>query len=145
MPTSAPAPPGNGNDPEGDELDDVEMTSIMNADQRRQLQQATRKGEVERATAPPPPEAAAAIEAARPEVAIPRAAAVPVEASPGPAPEPSPPEASPAPVPELAPEPVVTREPVVAGAAAPVRAPASPLWLVVPFVLLAVSIAFALR
>ena len=124
MGNSAPVPPGDGDAPEGDDLEEPEMTSIMDAEQRRELQRATRAAkEPERETARPPPEALVAVEA---EVVIPKAAAVPAEAlrnaDPEPASEPSPAPAarhdSPAP---------------------------SSVWVVLAFVLLAAAIAFEMR
>jgi hypothetical protein len=122
MGNSAPVPPDDGSAPEGDDLDEAEMTSIMDAEQRRELQKAARTAkEPERETARPPPEAMLAVEA---EVVIPRAAAVPAEALArlDPAPEPSP-----APTAQLSsPAPSAT-------------------WFVVAFVLLAAAIAFEMR
>jgi hypothetical protein len=124
MGNSAPIPPGDGDAPEGDDLDEAEMTSIMDAEQRRELQRVTRTGkEPERETARPPPEAVMAAEA---EVVIPKAAAVPAEALRKPEPEPAS-EPSPAPV---------------ARPSSP--APAS-TWFVLAFVLLAAAIAFEMR
>jgi hypothetical protein len=130
MGNSAPVPPGDGNAPEGDDLDEAEMTSIMDAEQRRELQRVTRAAkEPERETARPPPEAMLAVEA---EVVIPKAAAVPAEALPG-ASEPEPesrPSASPSPSPS----------PAQLSSPAP-----SATWFVVAFVLLAAAIAFEMR
>lgn len=128
MGNSAPVPPDDGNAPEGDDLDEAEMTSIMDAEQRRELQRVTRAAkEPERETARPPPEAMLAVEA---EVVIPKAAAVPAEAVPEPVGEPEPPSGasrSPAPVPaSTSPAPSAT-------------------WSVVAFVLLAAAIAFEMR
>jgi hypothetical protein len=122
MGNSAPVPPGDGNAPEGDDLDEAEMTSIMDAEQRRELQRAARTAkEPERETARPPPEAAAAAEA---EVVIPKAPALPSEARPAPEPLSAP---SPAPSAEL-PSPA-----------------SSSTWFVLAFVLLAAAIAFEMR
>jgi hypothetical protein len=69
MGTSAPAPPAEGDADDLENLDDLEMTSVMNPEQRRELQRAARTAkEQERETARPPPEATAAIEE---EVSIP--------------------------------------------------------------------------
>ena len=117
MGTSAPVPPAEGNAAELEDLDDLEMTSVMNPEQRRELQRAARTAkEQERETARPPPEATAAIEE---EVSIPRAAAVPAEAVASPAP------ASP-----------------VAEESSPAT---SATWFVIAFILLAAAIAFELR
>jgi hypothetical protein len=121
MGNSAPVPPGNGDAPEGDDLDEAEMTSIMDAEQRRELQRVTRLAkEPERETARPPPEAMIAVEA---EVVIPRAAAVPAEALL-------------APISEATPQPVRTQLPSPAPSAT---------WFVLAFVLLAAAIAFEMR
>jgi len=137
MGNSAPVPPGDGNAPEGDDLDEAEMTSIMDAEQRRELQRVTRTGkEPERETARPPPEAVIAAEA---EIVIPKAAAVPAEAMPEAEAE-AEAEAEPEPEAEMAPEP--------APAPAAVRSPdpvPSTTWSVVAFVLLAAAIAFEMR
>jgi hypothetical protein len=122
MGNSAPVPPDDGNAPEGDDLDEAEMTSIMDAEQRRELQRVTRTGkEPERETAPPPPEAVVATEA---EVVIPKAPALPSEARPRPEAASAP---SPAPAVQL-PSPA-----------------SSPTWFVLAFVLLAAAIAFEMR
>jgi hypothetical protein len=122
MGNSAPVPPGDGDAPEGDDLDEAEMTSIMDAEQRRELQRAARTAkEPERETARPPPEAAIAAEA---EVVIPKAPGLPSEARQAPkaAAEPSPP------------------------LAAQLSSPASSsTWFVLAFVLLAAAIAFEMR
>jgi len=119
MGNSAPVPPGDDDAPEGDDLDEAEMTSIMDAEQRRELQRVTRLAkEPERETARPPPEAVIVVEA---EVVIPRAAAIPAEAVPAP-------ESAPAPIP-----------------ARSASADPSTTWAVVAFVLLAAAIAFVLR
>jgi hypothetical protein len=124
MGNSAPVPPPDDDHaPEGDDLDEAEMTSIMDAEQRRELQRAARTAkEPERETARPPPEAMIAVEA---EVVIPRAAAIPAEALPTPVPAPAP---SPATVSAVSPSP-----------------PPSTTWSVVAFVLLAAAIAFEMR
>jgi hypothetical protein len=127
MGNSAPAPPGIDDVPEGEEVDETEMTSIMDASQRRELQEAARAAakEAERETARPPPEALLAVEA---EVVIPRAAAVPAEAIERDDEEA---ESAPAPAPRAA-------------AAASSPAP-SITWAVVAFVLLAAAIVFEMR
>jgi len=123
MGNSAPVPPGDDHAPEGDDLDEAEMTSIMDAEQRRELQRVARVAkEPERETARPPPEAMMAVQA---EVVIPRAAAIPAEALETPAAE-----SAPSPVPTAAPS--------------PSPAP-STTWFVVAFVLLAAAIAFEMR
>ncbi|HEY3817834.1 MAG TPA: hypothetical protein VGL81_11710 [Polyangiaceae bacterium] len=123
MGNSAPVPPDDGTVPEGDDLDEAEMTSIMDAEQRRELQRAARtQKEPERETARPPPEAALAAEAEA-EVVIPKAAALPTDMSHEPAPEPASAPARPA-----------SRDP----------AP-STTWAVLAFVLLAAAIAFEMR
>jgi hypothetical protein len=122
MGNSAPVPPGDDDAPEGDDLDEAEMTSIMDAEQRRELQRVTRLAkEPERETARPPPEAVIVVEA---EVVIPRAAAIPAEAVPAP-------ESAPAPM----------RRPLRCRRART----SSTTWAVVAFVLLAAAIAFVLR
>ena len=122
MGNSAPVPPDDGNAPEGDDLDEAEMTSIMDAEQRRELQRVTRTGkEPERETARPPPEAVVATET---EVVIPKAPALPSEARPKPEAVSAP---SPAPAVQL-PSPA-----------------SSPTWFVLAFVLLAAAIAFEMR
>ena len=86
MSGSASAPPEKDEEvpqPGDESEDDLEMTSIMDAEQRRELQRAARKEaerqkEPERETARPPPEVSAAIE--QEAVAIPKAAKVPSEA-----------------------------------------------------------------
>ena len=125
MGNSAPVPPDEGDAPEGEDLDEPEMTSIMDAEQRRELQRAARSAkEPERETARPPPEAMIAEEVARgAEVVIPRAAAVPTEALRAPAP---------AAVAATAPAPEDRQTP-------------STSWFVVAFVLLAAAVAFELR
>jgi hypothetical protein len=137
MSSSVPVPPGGGDVPDDDDLDDLEMTSVMDGAQARELQRAARlaseaereaarlaseaEREGQRETARPPPAALVAVEA---EVSIPRAPAVPVEA-------------------------LRTPEPMVAASAvSEVEAPAadgSVTWLVLAFVLLAAAIAFELR
>jgi hypothetical protein len=126
MSSSVPVPPGGGDVPDDDDLDDLEMTSVMDGAQARELQRAARiaseaEREAERETARPPP---AAVVAVGGEVSIPRAPAIPVEA-------------------------LRTPEPVVAASAASqVQAPAadgSVTWFVLAFALLAAAIAFELR
>jgi hypothetical protein len=123
MAASAPSPPGDPeNAPGFEEPEDSEMTSIMDADQRRELQKAARSEaartkEPERVTAPPPADAAAV--ATEETTRIPKAAAIPAEARPnGQAP-----------------------------AAQAVEKPAAAFstWMVVAFVLLAAAVVFALR
>ena len=135
MANSATKPPDEGPAPEGDELDETEMTSIMDADQRRELQRAARAlKEPDRETARPPPEAAIAVEA---EAAIPKAAAVPAEAL-------ALPESTPEPASEPEPEP--TAPPARKAAAAGTPAPSGlNVWWVISFVLLAAAIVFEMR
>jgi hypothetical protein len=137
MGTSAPAPPGEPpKAPDAGEEDEAEMTSIMDAEQRRALQQAARSGqstegaapptkakEAERPTARPPPEAAAVVQE---EVAIPKAPAVPSEA-----PAKAAKEAS-----KQASAPAAPRETV---------AQSITTWQIVSFVLLVAAVAFSLR
>jgi hypothetical protein len=131
MGNSAPVPPDDGDAPEGHDVDDEpEMTSIMDAEQRRELQRVTRAAkEPDRETARPPPEAFKALEAEA-EVVIPKAAAVPAEA-----------------VAAVPPQPPWKRAPPAAeGPRAPAASPApSATWFVVAFVLLAAAIAFEMR
>jgi hypothetical protein len=123
MASSAPAPPG-GRPPAAGEEDETEMTSIMDADQRRELQRAAREAaqvlEPERETARPPPEHEAL---ATEELAIPKAAAVPAEARV---------------------EAPVSRPPAQAPEAAPASAGLQP-WMWIAFALLLAAVAFALR
>ena len=121
------------------------MTSIMSADQRRVLQEAAATGAetLERDTAKPPP-----VEGQAP-VAIPKAPAVPsleAGAAPSKAEEKTKAEEkSSAPAAEPAAE--AAEKEAQAGAAAPIAAPApaGSLWELVPFVLLAASVFWALR
>ena len=123
MGTSAPVPPGDGDVSEDDDLDELEMTSVMDGAQARELRRAARiAGEAERETAPPPPPAAMVMEA---EVSIPRAPAVPVEAID-------------TPVPAAATQQASSR-------AKQQSAETSVPWVVLAFVLLAAAIAFELR
>lgn len=128
MAVSASAPPGDDEKSPELEDDNPEMTSIMDADQRRELQKAARaeaarmnqpakEKEPERVTARPPAEAAAL--AADERLQIPKAAAVPAEALPK----------TPVPPPQAV-------EKQVAGPST---------WMVVAFVLLAAAVVFALR
>jgi hypothetical protein len=123
MGNSAPVPPDDDHAPEGDDVDEAEMTSIMDAEQRRELQRAARTAkEPERETARPPPEAMIAVEA---EVVIPRAAGIPAEALRTPVP---------------------ASAPSSAAATAVSSSPAASMtWSVVAFVLLAAAIAFEMR
>jgi hypothetical protein len=125
MAASASAPPDDEkslglDDPEDPE--DPEMTSIMDAEQRRELQraarlEAARVKEPERETARPP--AAATALAAEELTQIPKAAAIPMEARPQP----------------VAPAPQAVEKPVAGPST----------WMVVAFVLLAAAVVFALR
>lgn len=122
MGTSAPVPPGDGEVSEDDDLDDLEMTSVMDGAQARELRRVARiAGETERETARPPPSAPLAMET---EVSIPKAPAVPVEA-------------------------LATPLPVLAAQASSEGerqgAEGSLTWVVLAFVLLAAAVAFALR
>jgi hypothetical protein len=128
MGTSAPAPPGDGHAPDGDE-DELELTSIMDADQRRALQKAAREKageaepeELQRPTARPPPEAVAV---AQGEASIPKAQRVPADVGRGDVGD--------------RPTPVA---PTGSGASEPARA-ADP-FSIVAFVLLFASVAYAL-
>ncbi|HEY8090175.1 MAG TPA: hypothetical protein VIF09_20080 [Polyangiaceae bacterium] len=134
MGASASAPPDDEKkspDQDGSE-DELEMTSIMDAEQRRELQRAARKEaerqkEPERETARPPAEVSAALAE---DMAIPKAAAVPAEAM------------------EAAREAPARAEEAVATRRFPAVAPQRPMFdamTVVAFVLLAAAIAFALR
>jgi hypothetical protein len=86
MGTSASSPPGDGQGPNGED-EELELTSIMDAEQRRALQKAARKLETkesepeeqQRPTARPPPEADAAARSER-DVAMPKPQRVPAEA-----------------------------------------------------------------
>ena len=125
MAASAPVPPDDGDkSPELEDPDDLEMTSIMDAEQRRELQKAAREAarakEPERETARPPAEATAL--AAEERLTIPKAALLPAEVRPQ------------SPVPPAAP----VEKPQVDTAG-------STAWMVVVFVLLAAAIVFALR
>jgi hypothetical protein len=131
MGNSAPVPPDDRDAPEGLDLEDeTEMTSIMDAEQRRELQRVTRAAkEPDRETARPPPEAVQALEAEA-EVVIPKAAAVPAEAVAAlPSQRPAKRAAAATPLPR-----------------APSSSPASSAtWFVLAFVLLAAAIAFEMR
>jgi hypothetical protein len=144
MGASASAPPGDDEkspDPENPE-DELEMTSIMDADQRRELQrvarEAARAKEPERETARPPAEVSAALAAE--ELAIPRAGGVPSDVSP----VVDPPSGLDTPALGLASVPAPARAPAPAAGAAQ-KAPASDGWMLFAFVLLAAAVAFALR
>jgi hypothetical protein len=107
-----------------EEEEDLELTSIMDAEQRRALQKAARTGkaaedpqEAERPTARPPPQVVAA--ALAEEVAIPKAPLVPSE------------------LPKRG-----ARKPA---ARTSVEAPTLATWELVAFVLLAAAVAYALR
>lgn len=129
MGNSAPVPPDD-DAPEGQDVEDEpEMTSIMDAEQRRELQRVTRAAkEPDCETARPPPEAVKALEAEA-EVVIPKAAAIPAEAVA------AVPSQRPAKRPAAKPE-----------GPAPAASPApSATWFVVAFVLLAAAIAFEMR
>jgi hypothetical protein len=135
MGTPASAPPGDG-DPANvapAEDEDLEMTSVMDAEQRRALQKAARAEaekaaaaaapkEEDRATARPPP---GQVPSSEGDVAIPKAPKLPSEA-----PAALAPAAAPAPA-------------RVAPAAAARRSVS--LWHLVAFVLLVASVLFALR
>jgi hypothetical protein len=128
MSSSHPVPPGEGDVPDDEGLDELEMTSVMDGAQARELQRAARiaseaEREADRETARPPPGAAVAV-AVEGEVAIPRAPAIPAEAL-----------RTPAPVPAT---------PARAESAAP-EADSSLTLFVLAFVLLAAAIAFELR
>jgi hypothetical protein len=136
MGTSARVPPGNDLVPEGEE-DELDMTSIMDAEQRRALQKAARTGkgeaakreaepeEQQRPTARPPPGAAAVAEG---ELAIPKPQPVPAEARLAPAE---------APAQAAGPGPRAARTP-------PGGSRSFDTLSAVAFVLLAVAVAFAL-
>jgi hypothetical protein len=138
MGSSAPAPPGDGKAPDGEE-DELEMTSIMDAEQRRELQKAARTlkaeaqpepEELQRPTARPPPEAVAVVEQ---EVAIPKPQPIPAEAL-AQAAEHAEPEAP------GAPEPL--RSPGAAPRAPTPAAGSLNIFGVVAFVLLAAAVAY---
>jgi hypothetical protein len=134
MANSAAEPPDDGRVPDADddELAEEEMTSIMDAEQRRQLQRAARAlKEPERETARPPPEATDAVEA---EIAIPKAAAVPESLV-------ATPVATP--VAKIRSTPPAARP--TAAATSSATAATTPVFWVVAFVLLAAAIAFELR
>lgn len=136
MAASASSKPPEGGKPlldgQGEE-DEAEMTSIMDAEQRRELQRAAREAarvqapvaaeakpeELERATARPPAEHEAI---AAGELTIPKAAPVPAEAE------------IEAPAPAKAP-----------AATTPAASSSSPVWVLVAFALLLAAVAFALR
>jgi hypothetical protein len=131
MGNSAPVPPDDGDAHDGHDVEDeTEMTSIMDAEQRRELQRVTRAAkELDRETARPPPEAVKALEAEA-EVVIPKAAAVPAEAV--------------AALPSQ--RPVKRASATAEGPRASAVPPApSATWFVVAFVLLAAAIAFEMR
>ncbi|HEY1692784.1 MAG TPA: hypothetical protein VGG39_11515 [Polyangiaceae bacterium] len=131
------------------EEDETEMTSIMDADQRRELQRAARAeaarmqeptgeapkaADLERPTARPPAEAEAL---AAEELAIPKSARVPSEAHATPLPSPAPASSA---KPSTSPEP--TEE---APEAHPHDPAATPPWVLVAFALLIAAVAFVLR
>jgi hypothetical protein len=126
MSSSLPVPPGEGDVPDDEGLDELEMTSVMDGAQARELQRAARiaseaEREADRETARPPPGAPVAVEG---EVSIPRAPAIPAEALRTPAPVAA----------------------TLAGAESPAPEADSSLTLfVLAFVLLAAAIAFELR
>jgi hypothetical protein len=124
MGTSA-SPPDDSNTPVGaEEEEDLELTSIMDAEQRRALQKAARTGkaaeetkEAERPTARPPPQAVAAV--LEEEVAIPKAPLVPSE--------------------------LPARAANASATAPTVEPPTITTWQLVAFVMLAAAVAYALR
>jgi len=133
MGTSASAPPGDGNVSEEEALDELDMTSVMDGEQTRELQRAARLASAaDRETTRPPPAAATAVieaEASHP--------AAPVQARA---------DARPTSEPALAPGRAPDRPPAVPAVAGAPVAVASTSWFVVAaFVLLAAAIAFQLR
>jgi hypothetical protein len=131
MGTSSSAPPDDGDLPESEDDDDLELTSVMNVEQQRALRKAARKAaEVEMAADPERPTArplpAAGVVA---DVAIPKAPPVPA------ATEIDPPAEAPAEDPPAAP---VEEQPAAGG-----RSITTIAW--VAFVVLLAAVAYALR
>jgi hypothetical protein len=122
--------PKTGDTPSLPDEDEAEMTSIMSADQRKALQQAASNSKeaetLERETAKPPPPAQAAAEDVE-AIKIPKAPALPGAARAS--------KASPAAPAAKAPSRI----------AAPAASSGWTTWELVPFVLLAVAVAVALR
>jgi hypothetical protein len=119
MGNTAPVPPGDGPPPDDEDLDELELTSIMDGEQARELRRVARLAheahEGERVTARP----LRADDAVDVDVVIPKAPPVPSESLP---------------------------TPVQAWSASEPPAPApSMMWLVLAFLLLAAVIAFEVR
>jgi hypothetical protein len=142
MGTSASAPPADGTASKEDALEELDMTSVMDGAQTRELQRAARlasqadRGET---TRPPPAAATAVIEAevSHPAAlrALPDAPSIPVAA----------PNSQPA-VPSVAASSVSASSVSASSVSASPVAVASTSWfVVVAFVLLAAAIAFQLR